>query len=158
DVRVVGREGRFVPEHARELLVGHDLVVEGADNFATKFLVADACAAAGVPCVQAGAVRWGGWALATMPGTSACLRCVFEGLPSRISGEPEACAGAGVLGPVVGVLGALEGLLALRIARGDAGAAGTLHHYDGLRGSLRRARVARRDDCPLCTGETRDLD
>lgn len=158
DVRVVGREGRFVPETARALVAEHDLVVEGADNFATKFLVADACGALRVPCVQAGAVRWGGWALACVPGQSACLRCVFEDLPSRATGEPETCAVAGVVGPVVGVLGSLEALLALRLLRGEAGAAGELFHYDGLRGSLRRTTVARRAGCPLCAGMTADLD
>ena len=73
-------EGRFVPERARALLEGHDLVVEGADNLATKFLVADAARISGIPAVQGGAVRWAGWAFCALP-DAACLRCLFEDIP-----------------------------------------------------------------------------
>lgn len=151
EVRAV--RGRFLPSNALELARAHDLVVEGADNFATKFLAADACAIAGVPIVQAGAVRWSGWALASRPG-SACLRCVFEDIPRD---RVETCAEAGVIGSVVGVLGALEAALAIRIARGDARAAGELWSYDALAGRLRARRVRRRQGCPLCAGTIREL-
>jgi molybdopterin/thiamine biosynthesis adenylyltransferase len=149
-VRVV--DGRFVPGTAMELLSDHDIVVEGADNLATKFLVADAACLAGVPAVQAGAVRWAGWALCALPG-SACLRCLFEDIPrDRI----ETCADAGVLGPVVGVLGGLEAALVCRLLRGER-PGGELWHYDALKGVLRKTFVRRRSDCPLCAGEIKDL-
>lgn len=145
-------EGRFVPDTAMELLNEHSLVVEGADNLATKFLVADAARLAGVPAVQAGAVRWAGWALCTLP-DSACLRCLFEDIPrDRI----ETCAEAGVVGPVVGVLGGLEAALVFRLLRGER-PAGELWHYDALKGALRKTFVRRRSDCPLCAGEIQDL-
>lgn len=147
-------EARFVPDDALALVEGHDVVVEGADNFATKFLVADACAIARVPCVQAGAVRWSGWALATLPGHSACLRCVFEDVPRD---RVETCAEAGVVGPVVGVLGAIEAALALCLLGRGGGAAGVLWSYRGLEGALRRSRVARRAGCALCEGEITDV-
>src|SRR5689334_22563373 len=92
--KFVAREIRVLPENALSLLAGADLVLEGADNFATKFLVADACALASVPLVQAGAVRWVGWALASVPGRTACMRCVFEDMPS---GQQDTCAAAGVI-------------------------------------------------------------
>jgi len=145
-------EGRFVPDTAMELLNEHSLVVEGADNLATKFLVADAARLAGVPAVQAGAVRWAGWALCALP-DSACLRCLFEDIPrDRI----ETCAEAGVVGPVVGVLGGLEAALVFRLLRGER-PAGELWHYDALKGALRKTFVRRRSDCPLCAGEIQDL-
>ena len=153
DVEVM--DGRFLPDNAIELAQRHDLVIEGADNFATKFLVADACALAGVPSVQAGAVRWNGWALASVPGETACLRCVFEDIPRD---RPETCAEAGVVGPVVGVLGALSASLALRLLGGEQSAAGVLYGYRGLAGALRRSRVRRRPDCPLCAGRIDDVD
>ena len=144
--------GRFVPTTAAELLRDHTLVVEGADNLATKFLVADAAHIAGVPAVQAGAVRWAGWALCALPG-SACLRCLFEDIPrDRI----ETCAEAGVVGPVVGVLGALQAALTFRLLQGER-PGGELWHYDALRGALRKTLVRRRSDCPLCNGEIQDL-
>lgn len=145
-------EGRFVPATAMELLRGHTLVVEGADNLATKFLVADAAHLAGVPAVQAGAVRWAGWALCALPG-SACLRCLFEDIPQdRI----ETCAEAGVVGPVVGVLGGLQAAFVYRLLGGER-PAGELWHYDALRGALRKTHVGKRRDCPLCNGEIQDL-
>jgi molybdopterin/thiamine biosynthesis adenylyltransferase len=149
-VRLV--EGRFVPATAMDLLQGHALVVEGADNLATKFLVADAARIASVAAVQAGAVRWAGWAFCALP-DSACLRCLFEDIPQdRI----ETCAEAGVVGPVVGVLGALQAAFAFRLLQG-ARPGGELWHYDALRGALRKTFVRRRGDCPLCNGEIQDL-
>lgn len=147
EITVEAREGRLTPDTAAGHLRGVDVLVEGADNLPTKFLAADAAQLAGVPVVHAGVVRWGGWALATLPGRSACLRCVFEGVPA----DPvDDCATAGVVGPVVGVLGALQAALALRILADDAGAGGVLWSYDGLAGRLRPARVARRAGCALC--------
>ena len=151
----VAREIRILPDTARTLLADADVVIEGADNFATKFLVADACALAGVPVVQAGAVRWVGWALGSVPGQSACLRCAFEDVPG---GDQQSCADAGVVGPVVGVLGALQGALALRLLLGDVGAAGELWSYQALPGALRRRRLARQARCPLCSGRIADTD
>lgn len=152
DVRTVAE--RLLPDTALEHIEGHEWVLEGADNFATKFLAADAAALSNTPIVQAGAVRWGGWAMASVPGETACMRCIFEDIPR---GRPETCAVAGVVGPVVGVLGALEANLLLQL-RAGAKAAGQLWSYDGLRGSLRPRRVRRRKGCPLCEGEIRDLD
>jgi len=151
---VTAFQERLSPANALSHVRGQAVVLEGADNFASKFLAADAAHLSGVPIVQAGAVRWTGWALAQVPGESACLRCVFEDIPR---GEPETCAVAGVIGPVVGVLGAIEAALALRLLAGDKQCAGTLWSYDGLRGRLRRFAVHRRSDCPLCRGDIHDL-
>jgi molybdopterin-synthase adenylyltransferase len=151
--QIATRHERVLPDSASDLVAGHDVVVEGADNFATKFLVADACALAGVPLISAGAVRWVGWAMASLPGGGACLRCIFEDLPRE---HEETCAAAGVVGPVVGVLGALSAALALRLLHGDPSAAGTLFGYDGLRGTLRGRAHRRRTDCDLCSGRITD--
>jgi adenylyltransferase/sulfurtransferase len=150
---VVAREIRLDPGNARELIAGHDLVLEGADNFATKFLVADACALSRVPVVQAGAVRWVGWAMASIPRRSACLRCVFEDVPA---GPQNGCAEAGVIGPVVGAVGALQAALALRLIAGDASAAGELWSYAALPGVLRRRAVQLQARCDLCSGRITD--
>jgi molybdopterin/thiamine biosynthesis adenylyltransferase len=145
---------RLLPDNALALAEGHTLIVEGSDNFATKFLAADAAKLARIPAAQAGAVRFAGWALGVDPERGACVRCLFEDIPRDL---PETCAAAGVLGPVVGVLGALQAALALELLVG-ARAAGTLYRYEGLSGQLRRRRLARRSDCALCTGAIRTLD
>lgn len=152
------RRTRFLPETAAALLDGVDLVIEGSDNFPSKFVVADACALHGVPVVQAGAVRWGGWALAVAAsgrGAShrTCLRCVFEDVPS---GPALSCELAGVVGPVVGVLGALQAKLALRLLAGEDG--GTLYSYDGRRDRLRATHPSPRTDCPHALGTIDDLE
>jgi molybdopterin-synthase adenylyltransferase len=147
--------GRLRPENAVAIFSEHALAIEGADNFATKFLAADAGAIARIPVVQAGAVRWSGWALASAPDHGACLRCVFEDIPRE---RVETCAEAGVIGPVVGAVGAIQAALALRILRGDASAAGELWSYRALEGRLRVTRASRRAGCPRCDGTIRTLE
>ena len=147
-------EGRLLPGTAVELFAAHDLVLEGADNLETKFLALDAAAATGVPAAQAGVVRWSGWALLSVPGRAveaACLRCLFEDLPSPGEGC-ESCREAGVVGPAVGVLGAVQAALALRWLLGDRSAAGERWSYDGVRGRLGRSRPRPRPGCPACAG------
>ncbi|MET0385067.1 MAG: HesA/MoeB/ThiF family protein [Polyangiales bacterium] len=153
--RIVAREDRLYPDNALAHVRGFDLVVEGSDNYPTKFLTADACHLAGVPCVQAGAVRWVGWALGSIPGVSACLRCAFEDIPA---GPDRGCSVAGVIGPVVGVVGALQATIALRLLSGDPRAAGVLHHYRALPGVLRPLALRRNPSCPTCSGALTTLE
>jgi molybdopterin/thiamine biosynthesis adenylyltransferase len=140
---------RLLPENAVGIVSEYDLVLEGADNFATKFLAADACAIARVPVVHASAVRWVGTALAVGREGRPCYRCLFEEPPA--GDDAPNCAEAGVMGPVVGVVAALQADLALALLDGRT-VAGELVTFDGRheRMPLRRRIVARRRDCPLC--------
>ncbi|MFO0680234.1 MAG: HesA/MoeB/ThiF family protein [Polyangiaceae bacterium] len=151
-VVVVDVGHRVLPTNAVDTVGAYDLVLEGSDNFATKFLVADACHLAGVPVVQAAAVRWHGTVLASVRGGRPCYRCVFEDPPTG-DAVPN-CAEAGVMGPVVGVVGALAADLALAILRGDD-VAGTLVSFDGKLGSVRSRRMRPRASCPLCGNDGR---
>lgn len=146
--RVSLRRTRFLPENARELARAADVLVEGADNFATKFLAADAGLLEEKPVVHGAGVRWHGTAWLVGPRGAPCYRCVFEDLLPTASAPN--CAEAGVIGAVVGYLGAWMADLALDALAGDFSRAGTIHSFDGLRGHLRETRIARRDDCPLC--------
>jgi molybdopterin/thiamine biosynthesis adenylyltransferase len=143
-VSVVG--SRVLPHNAMQLVQKADVVVEGSDNFATKFLVADACALARVPVVHAAAVRWHGTVLAVGPGGAPCYRCLFEDLPD---GGGPGCSEAGVVGPMVGILGAIQADLALSLLDGEP-VEGTLVTYDGQTDQLRRRTIPSREDCPLC--------
>lgn len=145
---------RLLPENAVRIVSEYDLVLEGSDNFATKFLAADACAIARVPVVHASAVRWVGTALAVGRGGRPCYRCLFEDPPA--GEDAPNCAEAGVMGPVVGVVAAVQADLALAMLDGRA-ADGELVTFDGRTGALRRRTIARRRDCPLC-GDTPRID
>jgi molybdopterin-synthase adenylyltransferase len=147
------RRSRLTPTNAAEMVREHDVIVEGADNLPTKFLAADAAALAGRPIVHAGVVRWSGWAKAVMPGASACLRCVFEDVPRD---RVETCADAGVVGALVGVVGAVQAGLLSRLLAGDATVGDTLTRLDARVGVARTVPVRRRPDCPLC-GEPRRI-
>jgi len=137
---------RLVPETAIDLVRGYDVVVEGADNFATKFLTADACALARVPVVHGAAVRWVGTVFAVGMDGRPCYRCLFEDLPT---GGSLGCSEAGVMGPMVGVVAAAQADLALGVIDGRD-VAGQLVTFNGRTGELRRRTVAARPDCPLC--------
>jgi molybdopterin/thiamine biosynthesis adenylyltransferase len=146
-VRLRMHRERLLPDSAVDMVREYDLVLEGADNFATKFLAADACGLAGVPVVHASAVRWVGTVLAVGRRGRPCYRCLFEDLPP--AGAASNCADAGVMGPVVGVAAAAQVDLALAMIGGeDAG--GQLVTFDGRTARARRRTVARRRDCPLC--------
>jgi len=140
---------RFLPDNARDLARSVDLVVEGADNYATKFLAADACALESRAVVHGSAVRWRAtvWAVGSIG--SPCYRCLFEDVP--VDEAQLNCAEAGVMGPVAGLAGAMMADLALRMLSNDEAAAGLVHTYDGLTDRLRSVAVTPRADCALCS-------
>ncbi len=137
---------RFLPENARNLVARADLVIEGADNFATKFLVADACHLEARPVVHGAGIRWVGTAWAVAPLGRPCYRCLFEDIPS---GPQANCNAVGVMGPVVGIVGAMMAELALRTLSGRPPRA-QLWTLDGKADTLRQVAVHPRPDCPLC--------
>ncbi len=149
DARVEAVAEHVAPERALRLLAGVDVVVEGSDNLATKFLVADACAALGVPVVHGACVGWIGTVLPVVWGAGPCYRCVFEDLPPA-DDEAATCATAGVYGPLTSVIGALMAADALRLLAGDRASAGSLARYDGWSQTFRATTLRRRRDCPLC--------
>ncbi len=145
-IEVVLHETRMLPDNAVGLVRQADIVLEGSDNFATKFLAADACALAGVPVVHASAVRWVGTAMAVGAAGGPCYRCLFENVPE---GDAPNCSEAGVMGPVVGVVASAQVDLALALLDGRP-VAGTIITFDGRTSTLRLRAVPRRRDCPLC--------
>jgi len=138
---------RFLPDNARTLARGVDVVLEGADNFATKFLAADACLLEKRPIVHGAAIRWSATVFAVGNRGNPCYRCLFEDLPAG-DAQPN-CSEAGVMGPVTGLAGALMADLGLRIVTGDT-PFGRIHTYDGRVDRLRAVDVKERTNCALC--------
>lgn len=133
---------------AAAVLDGHDLVVEGSDNFATKFAVNDACVRLGVAVVVGAAVRLEGQVLAVPPGAP-CYRCLFAEEPD--ADVVPSCSAAGIFGPVVGLVGSLAAAEALRLLLGLGDpVGGTLLVLDAARPSLRRVPVPADPACPAC--------
>jgi molybdopterin/thiamine biosynthesis adenylyltransferase len=145
-VTVTAHVQRFDSATAPALLAAYDVVVDGSDNFATKFLANDAAVLAGKALVHGAAVGLGGQLLTVAAGGRPCYRCLFEEIPPE--GVGPSCAEAGVLGPVPGVIGALQGAEAARLARGETPAfTGRLIQYDSA-GMI--ARVIPFNSNPLC--------
>jgi molybdopterin/thiamine biosynthesis adenylyltransferase len=139
--------GRALPSTAVSIVKGASVVIDATDNFASRFLLADACAIAGVSVVHAAAVRWNATVFAVAKGGRPCYRCLFEDLPG---GDAPDCATAGVVGPVCGVAGAIAADRALRILVEDDSAYGSIVTFDGLRDVLRSVPVRARAGCELC--------
>ena len=148
-VRIDAVDGRFDAGNAARLLAGVDALVDGSDNFETRFLANDAAVRAGVPLLHAGVLRYTAQLLTVIPGSTGCLRCLFEAPPPR--GEVPDCADAGVLGALAGFAGALLGAEAVRVLSGERGAyAGNLLTWEARTGRSRTIPVRMRPDCTAC--------
>jgi molybdopterin/thiamine biosynthesis adenylyltransferase len=153
-VDVVTHAVRFDVTVAAELVAGYDVVIDGSDNFATKFLANDAAVLARRPLVHAAAVGTGGQLLTVPAGGRPCYRCLFEEPPA--AGVGPSCAEAGVLGPVPGVLGALAGVEASALLRGQAPAyVGRLLQYDSAGMTLRAVSFNPNPRCAVCASDAR---
>jgi molybdopterin/thiamine biosynthesis adenylyltransferase len=149
-VRVVPHRERFDATTAGRLLAGYDVLVDGSDNLGTKFLCNDAAVLARKGLVHGAAVGTGGQLLTVPPGGRPCYRCLFEELPPPEADAPS-CAEAGVLGPVPGVVGALQAVEAVRLLRGEPGAfAGRLLRYDAPGLTMRAVRFRANPACGVC--------
>ncbi|MFM7346795.1 MAG: HesA/MoeB/ThiF family protein [Tagaea sp.] len=150
-IRVEGKKLRVDESNVDALIAGHDLVVDGSDNFATRFCVHDACYRARVPLVSAAILRFEAQ-LSTYKaydGKTACLRCLH---PERPPADliPR-CEEAGILGSVAGVAGTLQATEALKELLGLGGTlAGRLLIYDALGPAFRTINVPKDPHCKLC--------
>ena len=148
-LRVEPHAVRFEVGNAEALLAPYDVIVDGTDNFAAKFLANDAAVLAGKPLVHGAAVALGGQMLTVPARGRPCYRCLFEEPPP--AGVGPSCAEAGVLGPVPGVIGALLGAEAARLAKGETPAfVGRLVQYDSRSMSVRAVRFNPNPQCAVC--------
>lgn len=151
-VRVEGHAARLDAALAARLVPEADLVLDGSDNFETRYLVNAACVAAGKPLVAAAMSQWDGQIGVFDPaGGGPCYRCVFPEAPAP--GLTPTCAQAGIVGALPGVMGSMMALEAVKlIARAGTPLRGRLLLYDALHAETRIVRTAARGGCPVCHG------
>lgn len=134
------------PRNARETVARFDFVIDGTDTAAAKFLINDACTAAGRPFSYGGVLGLTGQLMTVIPGRSPCLRCLFETEPD--AADVASCRDAGIIGPVAGAIGELQAREAIRYCAGLAPElTGAILTYDGAAGRVRVARVNARPGC-----------
>ncbi len=126
-----------------------DVVLDGCDNFATRFQVNDACVEHSTCLISGAAIRLEGQVAEFGPDydSSPCYRCVYKEADESL----ENCAGNGVLSPVPGAIGALMAVEALKFLAGIESRRGVLRLFDGVSGEFRAVGVDKRPDCPACS-------
>lgn len=149
DVNVRTYRERLTAENAPRILRDYDFVIDGTDNFASKFLVADACHFAGKPYSHAGILRFDGQAMTVIPRETACYRCVFNAPPP--AGAAPSCSSAGVLGVLAGVIGTLQATEAIKFLLGKGELlTNRLLVYNALKADFRKVTIRKNPKCPLC--------
>jgi len=156
-VEVTGHPTRLTRDNALELVRAHDLVVDGTDNFATRYLVNDACVLTGRPNVYASIFRFEGQASVFATAEGPCYRCLYPTPPPP--GAVPSCAEGGVLGVLPGLLGVIQATEALKLLAGiGEPLVGRLLLVDALGMRFRTVKVRRDPRCPACgTREIRAL-
>ena len=136
-------------DNIRDIIKEYDFIIDGSDNFPTKFLVNDACVLAGIPFSHGGVLRFEGQTMTVLPGRSACYRCIFS-KPPPVDAVPT-CSQAGVLGPIAGMLGTIQAAEALKYILGigvlltDA-----LLTFDAKSMNFHRIRLKKQKNCRIC--------
>ena len=141
---------RLIVEEAEALIADYDLVLDGTDNFDTRYLVNAACVALGKPLISGALTQWEGQVSVFDPAQDApCYQCIFPEAPAP--GLSPSCAEAGVIGPLPGVIGSIMAMEAVKIiASAGTVLRGEMLIYDGLYGETRKIGLKRRADCPCC--------
>ncbi len=142
---------RLDAENIREIISGYDFVVDGTDDFPTKFLINDACVSAGIAFSHGGILGYDGQTMTVLPGKSACYRCVFRAPP-----PPDialVCSKAGLLGAVAGMLGTIQAAEVLKYITGTGELlTDILLSFNALTMDFRKIGLKRQAGCNACSG------
>ena len=151
-VRIVAALKRLDDRSAAELIGAHDVILDGTDNFETRYLANATAARLGKPLVSGALSQWEGQVSVFDPARGTpCYQCVFPQPPAPDNAP--SCAEAGVLGPLPGVVGAMMAAEAVKLICGAGSPlAGRMAIHDALHGETRMIELSRRADCPVCAG------
>lgn len=149
DVQVVGFQERLTAANVERILEGFDVVLDGGDNFPTRYLLNDACVLLGKPLVHGSVFRFEGQVTTVLPRQGPCYRCLFPAPPPAELAP--SCAEAGVLGVLPGVIGLLQATEALKLLLGTGSPlVGRLLMYEALGGHFRELQIVRDPACLAC--------
>lgn len=151
DVEVIGYKVQLTSENALDVLRDYDVIINGSDNFPTRYLVNDACVILGKPLVDASIFRFDGQVTVydTAKG-GPCYRCLYPDPPPP--GEVPSCAEGGVLGVLPGIIGSLQAVEAIKLILGiGTSLNGRALQYDALEAEFREFRVRKDPHCPVCS-------
>ncbi len=152
DVKIEPYQERLSADNVLQIMSGYDVVVDGGDNFPTRYLVNDASLHLRIPVVHGAIFRFEGQASVFHPYVGPCYRCLFPQPP-----PPEmapSCAEAGVLGVLPGIIGSIEAMEAIKLLLGiGEPLTGKLMTYDALTQEFRHLRLRRNPECPACADE-----
>ncbi len=149
DVTVIGHEERLTKENILDIFAPYDIILDGTDNFATRYLINDACVLLGKPNIHGSIFRFEGQATTFIAGEGPCYRCLFpEPPPPEMAPN---CAEAGVLGLLPGTIGLIQATDVAKLILGvGEPLVGRLMTYDALTTSFRELKLRRDPTCPMC--------
>jgi len=154
DVKIEPYRERLSADNVLDILSGYDVVLDGGDNFPTRYLVNDASLHLRIPVVHGAIFRFEGQASVFKPYEGPCYRCLFPQPP-----PPElapSCSEAGVLGVLPGIIGSIEAMETIKLLLGiGEPLIGKLLTYDALEEEFRQLKLRRNPDCPACADEAR---
>jgi molybdopterin/thiamine biosynthesis adenylyltransferase len=153
DVEVITYHEYVNSKNIASMIADYDFIIDGADNFPTKFLINDACVLGHKPFCHAGILRFEGQLMTYVPDVSPCYRCVFEAPPPKDA--VPSCREAGVIGAMAGIIGAMQALEAVKFITGQGELlTGSMLVFDGLKMEWRKVKLPKRNPlCPVC-GDT----
>ena len=155
DIKVIGYQERVTSENIMELIRDYDVIVDGCDNFPTRYLVNDACFIANKPNVHGSIFQFEGQATVFYPHKGPCYRCLFPEPPPP--GAAPSCQEAGVLGVLPGLVGCVQALETMKLILGAGKPLiGRMIYFDTLSMELRIHKLRKDPSCPLC-GEHRTI-
>lgn len=151
DVKVVTHKERLTSANIKDIIKDYDIVVDGSDNFPTRYLVNDACVMLKKTLVSAAVFRFEGQVMTIVPGEGPCYRCLFEIPPPP--GMVPSCQEAGILGVVTGVIGTIQATEVIKVILGiGQPLKGSLLLWNALDMSFRKVKVPHNRECPVCGG------
>ncbi|MBD47564.1 MAG: thiamine biosynthesis protein ThiF [Dehalococcoidia bacterium] len=148
DVNVIPHEVWLTSDNAKEIINGYDMVINGADNFPSRYLVNDACYLLGKPLIDGSILIFDGQSTVFIPGQG-CYRCLFPSPPPP--GMVPNCAEAGVLGSLTGLVGSIQATETIKLILGIGDSLSSrLLLIDALSMDFREVKIKRNSECPLC--------